>query len=424
LPSSASNLAAINVDSANDSYISVDGVLFNKAKTTLVEYPPGKSGSSYTIPSSVTSIGYYAFSGCTGLTSVTIAAGVTSIGTSTFWECTGLTSVTIPAGITSIGGGAFYSCIGLASVAFQGAAPPSIATWTFSGCSSLSAIYVPVGSLAAYKSALNGSGISSLSIIREAIDVSGGDLSALTTYLGTLSSNDVSTPHTVPLAGLDTTNSTAMSALSSAISSAGKYVNLDLSGCNGPATLSSANELKTLATGNSYVKGLSIPEGVTTIDTYAFDSCAGLTSVTIPNTVLTIGAYAFIDCGGLTSVSIPAGVTSIGTCAFSECTGLISVTIPAGVITIGNEAFNECSDLISVTIPASVTSIGNYVFNDCTDLTSVIFQGAAPPNIIGTTIFDDCSSLSAIYVPTGSVSAYQSALSGSGINTSIIQTSP
>ena len=72
--------------------------------------------TSITIPNSVTSIGNYAFSGCTGLTSVTIPNSVTSIGSYAFCVCTGITSITIPNSVTSIGNEAFSSCTGLTSI--------------------------------------------------------------------------------------------------------------------------------------------------------------------------------------------------------------------------------------------------------------------------------------------------------------------
>ena len=126
------------------------------------------------------------------------------------------------------------------------------------------------------------------------------------------------------------------------------------------------------STSSSYVTGdLVIPSTVTyndvsytvtSIGSYAFRDCGGLTSVTIPDAVTSIGSYAFRDCSGLTSVTIPDGVTSIGNSAFSGCSSLTSVTIPDGVTTIGDFAFYGCTGLTSVTIPDGVTSIGNNAF--------------------------------------------------------------
>ncbi len=86
------SLTAILVDTNNPAYSSLDGVLFDKNQTTLVEYPGGLGGS-YTIPSTVSNIGEGAFFGCSGLTSVTIGNSVTSIGSLGFYDCTSLTSV-------------------------------------------------------------------------------------------------------------------------------------------------------------------------------------------------------------------------------------------------------------------------------------------------------------------------------------------
>jgi len=92
------SLTAINVDAGNSAYISDNGVLYNKTKTTLIRYPAGKTGTTFTIPNSVTSIESGAFSWCTGLASVTIGNGVTSIGEYAFSIGTSLTSVTFATG--------------------------------------------------------------------------------------------------------------------------------------------------------------------------------------------------------------------------------------------------------------------------------------------------------------------------------------
>ena len=104
-----SGLTSFVVDSANPSYCSINGVLCTKDGLKLVA---GVNGD-VTIPSGVTSIGSYAFSGCKGLTSVDIPSSVTSIGYETFYKCSGLKSVIIPSGVTSIGDSAFYGCSGL-----------------------------------------------------------------------------------------------------------------------------------------------------------------------------------------------------------------------------------------------------------------------------------------------------------------------
>jgi hypothetical protein len=95
-----------------------------------------------TIPSSVTSIGNSAFSGCRGLTSVTIPSSVTSIGNSAFSGCRGLTSVTIPSSVTSIGVWAFYGCSGLTSVTIPSSVT-SIGNSAFFACSGLTSVTIP-----------------------------------------------------------------------------------------------------------------------------------------------------------------------------------------------------------------------------------------------------------------------------------------
>jgi len=96
------NLAVINVDSANPNYSSIDGILYNKAQTTLIRCPPGKIGT-VTIPNTVTTIGYGAFQDCSKVTgTITIPSGVTNIGNNTFFR-SGFSVINIHAAVTSIG---------------------------------------------------------------------------------------------------------------------------------------------------------------------------------------------------------------------------------------------------------------------------------------------------------------------------------
>jgi hypothetical protein len=88
------SMTAIDVDAANANYCSVEGVLFNKAQTSVLQYPAGKAGA-YTIPSSVTIIESDAFFDCAELTSVVIPNGAMTIGSLAFADCTGLTEMYI-----------------------------------------------------------------------------------------------------------------------------------------------------------------------------------------------------------------------------------------------------------------------------------------------------------------------------------------
>ena len=171
-----------------------------------------------------------------------------------------------------------------------------------------------------------------------------------------------------------------------------------------------SDSTKTVLLGCSWaaIGEIIIPNSVTSIGDEAFFECTGLTSVTIPNSVTSIGEFAFHNCSGLTSVTIGNSVTSIGDYAFYECSGLTSVAIGNSVTNIGEYAFAECTGLTSVTIGNSVTSIGERAFEDCTGLTSVICLATTPP-MMGSNVFYNVDKSIPLYVPAGSISAYQSA---------------
>ena len=202
---------------------------------------------------------------------------------------------------------------------------------------------------------------------------------------------------------------------------------------------------------NEYEGDISIPSSVvysgktysvTSIGSYAFEDCSGLTSVTIPNSVTSIGNHAFYSCDALTSVTIGNSVTSIGSYAFNGCSGLTTIIvdegnskydsredcnaiiesetntlisgckstiIPNSVTSIGDYAFYYCS-ITSVTIPNSVTSIGSSAFYDCSGLTSVTIPNSVTS--IGYSAFSGCSGLTSVTIPNSVTSIGDEAFSG------------
>ncbi|MDE6222263.1 MAG: leucine-rich repeat domain-containing protein, partial [Muribaculaceae bacterium] len=146
-------LETIKVDSSNPYFKSIDGVLFDSAATTLIQFPSGKAEQEYIIPNSVTSIGEFAFSDCNYLTSVTIPNSVTSISNFAFVYCNGLTSVTLPNSVTSIGFCAFDCCYGLTSINSLALTPPVCRSGGIVNDYSKVDLYVPYQAVEAYKSA-------------------------------------------------------------------------------------------------------------------------------------------------------------------------------------------------------------------------------------------------------------------------------
>ena len=132
----------IAVDANNPKYLSIDGNLFNKAQTELIQCSVSKTGT-YTIPSSVTLIGSYAFYYCQWLTGVIIPSSVISIGNSAFSNCTGLKAVTLPVSLISIGNMAFCGCSELTSMTIPSSVV-SIGSDAFFGCIKLMNVTIPL----------------------------------------------------------------------------------------------------------------------------------------------------------------------------------------------------------------------------------------------------------------------------------------
>ncbi|MBR0161138.1 MAG: leucine-rich repeat protein [Oscillospiraceae bacterium] len=308
----------IVVESGNPVCCVENGVLFNKNKTQLLQYPVGRTDTDYQIPNTVTRVGKYAFYGDKNLTGVTIPSSVTSLDSYAFDGCSSLAGIVIPQSVMSFGSDVFHGCSKLTSAGPYGSGCSIEFGWeteipasTFCNCSSLTSITIPdtvtnIGGSALY-------GCKNLTHI------------------------------TIP---------------------AGVTTGISLGGCDG------------LTSAGPYGSGCSIEFGwEEEIPDRAFSGCSSLTSITIPDTVTSIGAYAFGSCSGLKSIEIPDGVTRIEKMTFCWCSGLSDIVIPDGVTYIGEDAFIGCTNLKSITIPDTVTGIPYAPFYFCKNRISVFYGG-------------------------------------------------
>ena len=140
-----------------------------------------------------------------------------------------------------------------------------------------------------------------------------------------------------------------------------------------------------------------------------FNDCRSyITDVTIPSGVTSIGSYAFQQCTGLTSVTIPNNVTAVEQSAFSQCTNLTSVNIGSSLTYLGIQMFSYCTSLTSITIPSNIVTIAGGALIGCTGLTKIIIERTTPPTLQYTNALQDTNNCP-IYVPAASVDAYKAA---------------
>lgn len=387
--------------------------------------------SSVFIPTTVTSIGGFAFRCCKFLATVTFAEGsqlksigrhafsgtisahprfkeiqipdsVETIGTSAFHNCQDLESITLPASLKTIESSTFSDCRNLSEVKLP-ASLKAIQSYVFDGCSSLETVFYD-GSLAQW-SQINTSngflGFSHPSLVMN-------DYTAQ--FIPVKDENDPDPPpKTVTITKYTGKGSTVI--LPSTINS-------------WPVTKIGEDAFQD----NTTITSVTIPDSVTEIGANAFAGCTNLTSVTYggdwskltiqsgnpavedavnaqlfdfaftpDNTAVIVKKYN----GTAADVTIPSHykgkpVTMIDHAAFHD-SAVTSVTIPDSVTSIPDDAFAFCSQLTNISIPNSVTFIGFAAFNSCTSLKSITLPSSL--STIQSSAFYNCGNLETIRIP-------------------------
>ena len=376
--SGCQNLLTINVALDHPEFSSEAGVLFNKNKTTLIQYPAGKTESSYKVPNSVTTIGHVAFQGCRNLTSVSFPNGLTTIQSMAF-QNTSLSSLTIPNSVVLIIGGAF-ECYLLKDVTVGWATPLSVSN-IFDGATKISdaTLHVPAGTKELYAAA---------DVWKE---------------FGTIDDGTTDSGLSWQLTPTMTATLDSLGCLTISTTLAGGEAMPNYKFENGSWTA------PWFYSREGYnITSVIIKNNITSIGNAAFSNCGNIISVSIPNSVKTIGEYAFYVCRKLASVTIPNSVITIGENAFSDCHSLSSLSIGDSVKSIGGDAFAYSKSLTSIIIPNSVESMGGYVFREAA-LTDVTVKWTTPLSVY-LDLFDGVYTEEAtLHVPAGTKALYQAA---------------
>ena len=348
-----------------------------------------------TIPStikgrSVVKIGTKAFSFCYSITSITLPQTITEIGEDAFSFCSEITSITIPNSVTAIDKDAFENCSGLKTIKLSNQLKV-IGDYAFSYCESLTSITIPKSVVSIGKYVFSNSG----NIISMSVEA-GNSM---------YDSRD---------------NCNAIIETES---------NKLLFGCGNTKIPNGIKSIENYAFyGSNILKSIHIPQSVSSISYWVFGNCKSLTTITvdshnvyydsrnncnaiisnrneliagckntkIPQTVTSIRSYAFYHCAGLTSVEIPRWVKKIGSSAFAYCEDLTAITIQSPNIAIDKSAFYDCDNL---------RTINSYITNpvDITEDVFMLYKSSYSTTDNSEVVYQNAK----LYIPRGTKSLYQ-----------------
>lgn len=376
-------LVSVNVDPSNPAYSSEGGVLFDKNKTKLIQYPGGNPRTEYICPTSVSEITEGAFCGAYRLKSLSLSDGLRKIGEGAFNTMSALESLVFPEGIAEI---------------------PS---FVCNGCKSLATVKIPEGCRSVGRSAFDASGLKSCTL-PATVEIIGARSFASCTELGRFDFGHVR----------EIGDSAFFSAVLSdvvfpeTLRHLGKYAfhksNIKKVVINGGLKHVGACAFFTTA-----LESVEFQEGVESIGQSCFMNTI-LSRVKFPSSLKTIQSSAFADCKYLAEIEFAEGLDSICSTAFAKCPALTGINLPNSLTVLEPSSFWYCTGLRNVSLGSGLKEIGYGAFDATGTLQSVRCWAETPPamkmwNGEYNNFTADTYSSAVLMVPEGSVEAYRAA---------------
>ena len=386
------------------------GVLFNKDKSVLIQYPSASTNTDYIIPNSVKHINDYAFYECENIKEIIIPNGVTTIGASSFSGCSNLSNIIIPDSTINIGKHAFLNCYMLSDITVCSSNPSysnDECGVLFNKDKTLLICYprgnthieyiIPETVVSIEDYAFSFSKISYILIGDNVKNIGEGAFWACKNLSNIIISDEILKieKDAFGLCSLITEDNSNYR--NGAFYVGNHLINAPL--ITGEYIIESGTKVIADYAFYNYrdLTRIDIPDSVTSIGKCAFGLCENIAEITIPNNVSIIGESAFLGCSKLSNLEIGNSVVSIGNKAFSGCENLVNLTIGEKVNCIGDSAFYSCKKLKSVVIPNNVTKIGEMAFYLCSRLENLLIGNGVI--CVGDYAFGECISLTTVTIP-------------------------
>lgn len=325
------NLTDINIEEGSLYYKSIDGVVYTADGKTLIVCPRGKTGS-ISVADGVETIEEYAFSSCVDITGVILPNTLISINGSAFENCDVLANITFPNSLKYIDSNAFQNCDALESIVL----PDSIQRvefGTFSYCKKLTEVYIGSGLQYLRTTTFDECPLLSSVTVSE-------DNNNLVSVDNVVYSKSKTSLYFVPenINGAITIPKTVESLSYNSVDNCDNLTDINIE--EGSLYYKSVDGIVYSADGKSLIVcprgkqgSVAVADGTEIVKDYAFKSCS-ISSITFPNSLISIGVSAFCYCASLVSVILPESLMKIGSNAFSSCYSLKTINIPPNITTL------------------------------------------------------------------------------------------